>query len=315
MLDVDAVTHRMGLLAHKIRDNEGTTDAKIRNLEKIFRLCHPASDDFRIYQEGAYRAGVSKVLVDHILSENVEDECRLAGFLAIGSLTFHNDKVSILVGMNVDFVNQVAALLDSTETSDDLKFSALNAASNTANSAEVHDNVIRLVPATIRLFETSNHNKLRGQVVTFIGLLAYQEQCRSRLREFGAIPVFWNVIQNPQNIFLRPASAALSLSNLGAIPCGDEIRDDTVVVEVVNVLTATINGEDHPRGSAVFYTTWKVMRSVSNMCVKKVLVRRLRELKINNLVALALSNPNGDTRLTEASLHVLWRLGDQRTNV
>jgi hypothetical protein len=294
----------MQSLARAIKSKTSSEDQRIEALSKVFFVCLPSTADNKRFQDAAIDTNMIGILIGIVLRP-YSKPCRHQAFLALGSIAFHNEKASSILGKNTDFVHHVSFVLSEETEQQEFQFAALNAASNTAFCEEVHPVVQILVPQVVKRFYLSTHDKLRGQIVTFLGLLAYNPKCSSVLIQSNALSLFQSVISS-QNHNLRPASAALSMANLSGFPSDNEVAARVLVKQLIDVLKPTLEGQDYPLGSVVFYTTWKVMRSIANACRMPFIRKLLLSQDIISLIRSCLGTD--DPRAKSAALEALWLL-------
>eukprot|EP00298_Acanthocystis_sp_HF-20_P002330 c12750_g1_i1.p1 GENE.c12750_g1_i1~~c12750_g1_i1.p1 ORF type:complete len:312 (-),score=117.01 c12750_g1_i1:39-974(-) len=286
--------------------NENETENYIGD---VFNLCHNSNPKFKENQIAALESG----LVDSLtyFAQNARaDDCKMLAFRAIGQMCFENKVTSTQVGKNHELVTLVLNNLNS-ETNDYMKEEALYSVKNAAaNSWETHNIFLQLVPSVVRILRSPTHHcSLRAQCLFFIGVLAYNHDSRISLIDLGCIAPLVEILQS-SNQELYPTSAALALACLVG---GDKAYDYIFECEtklhtkLLDAFQATLLRRPYPPGSELYFTDWKLMMGLMQLCKNKTAKHAMIEKGLIKMIQVATSQRDKrDPRLTQYALEALW---------
>eukprot|EP00301_Raphidiophrys_heterophryoidea_P006365 c12573_g1_i1.p1 GENE.c12573_g1_i1~~c12573_g1_i1.p1 ORF type:complete len:161 (-),score=32.20 c12573_g1_i1:131-613(-) len=116
-----------------------------------------------------------------------------------------------------------------------------------------------------------------------------------------------------------PTSAAVAVAclvgdqpNHPALEAG---KGTSLMKQLCLALNATLQGHDFPRGTGTFYTGWKLMMGIANLCRNPANKTALRDAGLLDHVTAALTPTTPDPRMIQYSLMALWYLCDEEPSI
>eukprot|EP00298_Acanthocystis_sp_HF-20_P029575 c8474_g1_i1.p1 GENE.c8474_g1_i1~~c8474_g1_i1.p1 ORF type:complete len:349 (-),score=70.07 c8474_g1_i1:43-990(-) len=287
---------------------------------ELFKRCHMDTPGFHLYQNAASNLDIVEVLVQ-IAKENKDDpEVLKMAFKVIGQMGFSNQGTSSKTANTISLVNFVVDILADTSVSAKIKKNAIYSVANAvANSWDDHPRLVVIIPYLVQFLESDFDNELCIQCVLTLGNFAYNQKSHKFLLEAGALKSLAKVVAKG-DANLLPTSAAIAIANLAG-SSGHSLSqtmpslssNETVMNLVRNAFESTLNKQDYPPGSSIFYSDWKLAIGLANLATCEEGRRALHKADITPLLGRALSQSH-DPRLVGPVLQTLWLLCDEKKN-
>eukprot|EP00300_Choanocystis_sp_HF-7_P018294 c19998_g1_i2.p1 GENE.c19998_g1_i2~~c19998_g1_i2.p1 ORF type:complete len:300 (+),score=51.76 c19998_g1_i2:51-950(+) len=278
-----------------------------QQLQCLFMMCHPEFVNHAKFQEHTVALDGHLQIISIARDVQYDVGTRVLAFLTLGTICFRNEDTCRKLVQGTDIISIAYELLQSDDNAPRLKWASLNTVSNCAYCAEVHPQIIHLLDRAVTVFHSTTDNpQLCVQIVILLGLLAYNDANRHILKQAGVVDVFRTVLHTNDRS-LRPVAGAIALACL-LDPSEYTPKDiqglTNLTDDVVLALEATLAGEDFPRRSGAYYTTWKIVRSVANMCTHQLLRDKLMKLGLIGLLQKTLET--SEPKVIEHTLRALW---------
>eukprot|EP00301_Raphidiophrys_heterophryoidea_P021334 c5797_g1_i2.p1 GENE.c5797_g1_i2~~c5797_g1_i2.p1 ORF type:complete len:640 (+),score=209.27 c5797_g1_i2:85-1920(+) len=208
------------------------------------------------------------------------------------------------------FISAVQRGLKSDQVLAPVKKELLRFLGNSSSTFSTHKNLLPLVATAIAIFPHVPPF-CKGGVVTFINLLAYNEDSREQLRQYGVLDaLIVSLRSNDQEMW--PTDAALAIANLygheESNPALDAGQGTSVMTMLKDCLSQTLQGLSYPPNSNSFYTDWKLTMGIGNFCKSDANKAALQKADIVPLLISALVKQKDDTRLAHQALKALWHI-------
>eukprot|EP00299_Pterocystis_sp_00344_P014839 c7379_g1_i1.p1 GENE.c7379_g1_i1~~c7379_g1_i1.p1 ORF type:complete len:205 (-),score=50.42 c7379_g1_i1:40-654(-) len=194
-----------------------------------------------------------------------------------------------------------------------LRDDALRLLNNAAGNFATHSTLLEQAPSIVNLFDDVSPT-VKGCIVTFVNVLAYNGECRATLLDAGVLRLLITSIQSHDPL-LWPTDAAIAIANLvdRDHPAMHEVRDNHVIELLTDALDSTIRDEPFPAGSHEFYTDWKLMMGISKLAANVQNREILKHHKIHRTIKRALSRIR-NRNTTYYALKTIWYLDENIPN-
>lgn len=235
-----------------------------------------------------------------------EHETRSSALACLTELAFDNLPIALKLGSSEQLLDCCYDILSSSDPQ--LWMDAADVLGNTAGFCwEVHHNTLRCVTPVVALLNNpATPLEVVEQCTRFLVAHAYNPSSRATLRGAGAAEA---LIKHSKKL------GPYSMSGLMGLACllGDDESHPALCApdmccELVQALSATLEGKDFPPGSRLFFTDWRLMLGIANLCGSAVNRPVLVQAGILTVLADILRT-RGDERLIRATLMSLWKLG------
>eukprot|EP00300_Choanocystis_sp_HF-7_P037189 c53209_g1_i1.p1 GENE.c53209_g1_i1~~c53209_g1_i1.p1 ORF type:complete len:305 (-),score=59.36 c53209_g1_i1:121-1035(-) len=293
-------------LINEIKDTSLPENRRSTAVEHLrVHLIRNAGDVERNMQNQVAHSNGVEVLISLSCAPH-EMRTRSSALACLTELAFDNMQIALKLGKSDQLLDCCYSILSSPDPY--LWMDAADVLGNTAGfSWEVHPNTLCCLDPIIALLQSPNtpHEAIE-QCTRYLVAHAYNPTSRQRLREAGAAEA---LIKHSKSLGLYSMSGLMGLACLvGDDESHPALQAPAMCRDLVAALSATLQGSDYPPGSRLFFTDWRLMLGISNLCGSAANRPMLLECGLMPVLGEILATRR-DQRLIEATLTTLWKLG------